>query len=284
MNDQFASTKIQTNEDKKLTRQKSIDSILANNLDNFSRENSYNFNIGNKSHIGFHTMTNEEFFKDKRFPETEHTNYTNILLPTIEKIHISEKEFHSNTSIEKNTKEIHYIETQRDSGYTPINYGTTIKPLDIMIESPKAPSNDNLKTIMSEVIIKSATNKDDESLATIKKPEQTIDDKDLTTYNLKNILLDVLNSADKEERAKPADPPSIRDLIPIIKTTDPIIDYKSYRRPSVELLNPASTTPVVVKQTEPRIIGEDHKYGYIKLSLHYDELRSRLSLTVHEAQ
>ncbi len=32
------------------------------------------------------------------------------------------------------------------------------------------------------------------------------------------------------------------------------------------------------------IVGEDRQYGLVKLTVHYDELRSRLSVTVHEAR
>lgn len=39
---------------------------------------------------------------------------------------------------------------------------------------------------------------------------------------------------------------------------------------------------VVIKET--KIIGENKGYGVVKLTIHYDELRSRLSITVHQAQ
>ena len=39
---------------------------------------------------------------------------------------------------------------------------------------------------------------------------------------------------------------------------------------------------VVVKET--KIIGENKGYGVVKLTIHYDDLRSRLSISVHQAQ
>jgi hypothetical protein len=40
----------------------------------------------------------------------------------------------------------------------------------------------------------------------------------------------------------------------------------------------------LVSQLGGEIAGEDKQYGLVKLTVHYDELRSRLSVTVHEAR
>ncbi len=54
--------------------------------------------------------------------------------------------------------------------------------------------------------------------------------------------------------------------------------------PQVVEQTPKSIVIVTQKSVETKIIGENRNCGVIKLTVHYDELRHRLSITCHQAQ
>lgn len=64
------------------------------------------------------------------------------------------------------------------------------------------------------------------------------------------------------------------------KVIEPLVVNKETLVP-VEQPKPAIVTQ---KSTETKIIGENKNYGVVKLTVHYDELRHRLSITCHQAQ
>lgn len=54
--------------------------------------------------------------------------------------------------------------------------------------------------------------------------------------------------------------------------------------PSTVIPIEVDSKPVYIVQKETRIIGENKGYGVCKLTVHYDDLRNRLSVTCHQAQ
>jgi hypothetical protein len=54
--------------------------------------------------------------------------------------------------------------------------------------------------------------------------------------------------------------------------------------PTIVEQAPKSVVIVTQKSVETKIIGENRNCGVIKLTVHYDDLRHRLSITCHQAQ
>ena len=80
-----------------------------------------------------------------------------------------------------------------------------------------------------------------------------------------------------EELVAPKSPPTkmviIEPAVVIVGTPAPFVEHTN--RP---------VTIMTQKSVETKILGDNRNCGVIKLTVHYDELRHRLSITCHQAQ
>lgn len=110
---------------------------------------------------------------------------------------------------------------------------------------------------------------------TIQITKSTEDDQEALEKRRK--VLEELNKQ-KQQQEQQQQPTKIDAEAEVKKVIEPAIVIPS-KPVQVEIVKPPT---VIIKET--KIIGENKGYGVVKLTIHYDELRSRLSITVHQAQ
>ena len=96
------------------------------------------------------------------------------------------------------------------------------------------------------------------------------------------------NQMSRPSSPKPVEHKVLEGLVPTLAATPktPSIVHKKLdsvgqvSKPGYE----QQPSLIVIKHTETKIIGDNKSLGVLKLTVHYDELRSRLSITCHQAQ
>lgn len=104
----------------------------------------------------------------------------------------------------------------------------------------------------------------------ISKPAGPID-------NLKNIMADVIIS-NSSSKSNPSSPVINRARVPAqspVRSTD---------KPAAPVIGANHPEKVIEMNALNEILGENKGFGIVRLTVHYDELRARLSITVHEAR
>lgn len=109
----------------------------------------------------------------------------------------------------------------------------------------------------------------------------------------------IINNRDSAYRDRSASPNRIqitkaisdqkeKVLDELIKQTPPKSPISHKKEVVIPIQPPVADPPkpikIVQKQVETKILGENKNQGVLKLSVHYDELRNRLSITCHQAQ
>lgn len=126
-------------------------------------------------------------------------------------------------------------------------------------------------SVMVPMIINNRESAIDNDTKTINIPKSTSDE---ASAEQRKKMLDELMKQKVQETVSKTDKKEEEDEVK--KVIEPAVVIPS--KPVVM----EQIKPVIIKET--RIIGENKGYGVVKLTVHYDELRNRLSITIHQAQ